>query len=563
MASRNALFSTSILKAANAQPYSSMDGKLDPALLRSLQDMGMTYMTPVQNKVLEMPSLAQDCLVRSKTGTGKTIAFLLPAIQNLLRSFPTRGQVAVLILSPTRELALQIAAEAERLVAGVRVKGGTVEIHTAFGGTARASSLVKFKNGDPKILVATPGRLNDILEEPEVKARFSVMQTLIIDEADAMLEAGFLPDVKRILSALPSKAQGKWQGMCFSATVPPKIKDVLSHVLKPDYTTISTLDESEPPTINGVPQFSIIIPKAEDIFPILLSLIKTEIAATQRDPKIIVFGTTANLVALYAELYRGLLPLEIFELHSRLNQKQRTQTADAFRAAKTGIMFATDVIGRGMHFPDVSLVVQAGLPLNSDAYTHRVGRTARAGKSGRAVIVLTEVESFYLKANRQFPITAYPASEKVVDRNDSAATVAQALDSINEKTKQKAYSAYLGFMKPFESKMRINSKELVQMANQFAMRGMGCSEPPGMEKKTIGKMGLKGVPGIRYVQPQSIERTTQSQEPPATYSSALRKRPGIPNPPASDIPPKTNGQSNRSKRQRQGKKSQNTSGAAS
>ena len=134
--------------------------------------------------------MCPNSLVRSKTGTGKTIAFLLPALQNLLKSFPKRGQVAVLILSPTRELALQIAAEAKRLVKHVSVQGERIEVHTAFGGTARASSLNKLRAGDPKILVATPGRLSDILEESDVKARFVVMQTLIIDEADAMLEAG-------------------------------------------------------------------------------------------------------------------------------------------------------------------------------------------------------------------------------------------------------------------------------------------------------------------------------------------------------------------------------------
>ena len=130
--------------------------------------------------------------------------------------------------------------------------------------------------------------------------------------------------------------------MCFSATVPPKIKDVLSHVLKSDYISISTLDASEPPTINGVPQFSVVIQKAEDIFSALLTLLNAEINANQGDSKIIVFGTTANLVALYAELYGQLLPLKVFELHSRLNQSQRTKTSDAFKVASSGIMFATD-----------------------------------------------------------------------------------------------------------------------------------------------------------------------------------------------------------------------------
>ncbi|KAI4194103.1 MAG: hypothetical protein LQ350_007970, partial [Teloschistes chrysophthalmus] len=127
MAAPKALFSTSALKAANAQPYSSMNGKLDPSLLRSLQEMGMVYMTPVQTKVMDMPSLRNDCLVRSKTGTGKTIAFLLPALQNLLQRSPKTGQIAALVLSPTRELALQIAAEADRLVKNVSIHGRQIE----------------------------------------------------------------------------------------------------------------------------------------------------------------------------------------------------------------------------------------------------------------------------------------------------------------------------------------------------------------------------------------------------------------------------------------------------
>lgn len=138
-----------------------------------------------------------------------------------------------------------------------------------------------------------------------------------------------------------------------------------------------------------------------------------------------------------------------------------------------------------MDFPDVSLVVQAGLPMDTDSYTHRVGRTARAGKDGRAVIILTEAESFYIKVNPQFPIKPYPASGEVVDAN-AAAAVSQGMQNIDEDTKRKAYSAYLGFMKGFEKKLRLNSTGLVQMANELALKGMGCAEVPGLEKKTVG-----------------------------------------------------------------------------
>ncbi len=180
--------------------------------------------------------------MQAKTGTGKTTAFLLPAIQNTIIEAPRKGQVAILILSPTRELALQIAAEASQLVSRLRVP---LQVHTAFGGTSKGSTLNKFRNGDPKILVATPGRLNDYLSEQDVRAKFDGMKTLVLDEADRMLDAGFLPDILKVLSALPSKMDGQWQGMCFSATLPPKIQQVLYNVLRKDFISISTYVFSE------------------------------------------------------------------------------------------------------------------------------------------------------------------------------------------------------------------------------------------------------------------------------------------------------------------------------
>ena len=138
--------------------------------------------------------------------------------------------------------------------------------------------------------------------------------------------------------------------MCFSATVPPKIKEVLSYVLKQDYSSISTIEAAEPPTLARVPQYSVIIPSVTNTFGALVSLINVELDATKGDPKIIVFGTTANLVALYAKLFKNRvlqnqIRFEVYELHSRLSQPQRTRTTEQFRDATTGIMFATD----GMH----------------------------------------------------------------------------------------------------------------------------------------------------------------------------------------------------------------------
>jgi ATP-dependent RNA helicase MSS116, mitochondrial len=243
-----------------------------------------------------------------------------------------------------------------------------------------------------------------------------------------------------------------------------------------------------------VPQYHVVIPTVNETFPALLSLVEHERREGGSDPKIIVFGTTANLVALYAEFFRQSSSLQVYELQSRLSQPRRTLTTKEFKEAASGIMFATDVIGRGMDFPNVTSVIQVGLPMNGEQYVHRVGRTARVDRDGRAVILLTQAESFFLSVNRKLPIQPYVHE---IDRaNDAAAS--EAMTKIDDKIKQKAYSAYLGFMKGFMNKLRVSPEGLVAMANDLAMQAFGCPEPPPLEKKTVGKMGLKGVRGIRY-----------------------------------------------------------------
>ena len=167
------------------------------------------------------------------------------------------------------------------------------------------------------------------------------------------------------------------------------------------------------------------------------------------------------------------------------------------------------VIGRGMDFPNVTLVLQVGLPSDADSYTHRVGRTARAGKDGRAVLLLTEAESFFLKINRQFPINPYPASDRIQNDAATRSQILNVLQAVEPRSKQKAYSAYLGFMKVFLKQMKMNATDLVKMANVFAVEGMQCFEVPEMEKKIIGKMGLKGVPGIRIGAPFQGDRPSR------------------------------------------------------
>ncbi|GAB7366030.1 hypothetical protein MBLNU230_g7353t1 [Neophaeotheca triangularis] len=481
--------------------WSSMEGALHNSLRAGIAQMGYEYLTPVQLKVLsELPNFQSDCLVQAKTGTGKTLAFLLPALHSLLhQSRLPRGQVAILIVSPTRELALQIAKEGTSATSQLRK--GEVEFHTAYGGSSKARELNAFMSGDPKVLVATPGRLNDYLSDPAVAQKFRNLRTFILDEADTMLETGFLPSIQQILRQIPPKASG-WQGMCFSATVPAKIHTVLPFVLKPGFSHLTTVNANEAPTLDRILQHSVIAPSVQDVFNYLDALLKNEQAKTPGNFKIIVFGATANGVALMASIFSNIFGprsnTQVFQLHSRLSQSARVRTTNDFKATPAGIMFASDVIGRGMDFPNVSLVIQVGLPSSGDQYTHRVGRTARAGNEGRAVILLTQREGFWLKVNKSLPIKPYP-TDLSASANSLAPEVQGAFQNVDEVTKSKAYQAWLGFHKTFTKQLQLTNEGLVEEANAYSA-SLGCPEPPAIEKQTIGKMGLKGVKGLRIGQ---------------------------------------------------------------
>ncbi|KAH9859931.1 hypothetical protein IAQ61_011714 [Plenodomus lingam] len=487
------MYSTAAGDAA-PKPFSDLKDRLDKSLLDGLDKMGFQYMSPVQQKVLtELPSLSSDCVVQAKTGTGKTVAFLLPAIQNLLAgNMPPRGKVAILIVCPTRELALQIAKEVNGVTACLPHK---MECHTAFGGTRRVSSLRAFLNNNPTVLVATPGRLDDILGEESVREKFTHLKTVVLDEADQMLDAGFAPAVRKILKRIPPKSDG-WQGMCFSATLPEEVLSIAKIVLFPGFTHLSTVDPYEALTHERVIQFSVIIPTINQTFAALSALIEEEYNQDPTDFKAIVFGTTANGVGLLYDLFRHALPqFRSFELHSRMSQPARTRTTKEFKEARSGILFASDVVGRGMDFPNVGLVIQLGLPTSTNQYVHRVGRTARAGKDGRAVIILYEQESFFPRISKTLPIKPYPVD--IVSRLPKhEAEITRAFTNVDETAKSKAYQAFLGYNKTFLKKLELTSVQLVRLANEYA-RTMGCPEPPMIEKSTIGKMGLKGVPGLR------------------------------------------------------------------
>jgi ATP-dependent RNA helicase MSS116 len=453
---------------------------LDPIILDTLtSDLGFDHMMPVQAATLEYLLQGKDCLAQAKTGTGKTLAFLLPAVDTILRSRSPR--LSALILCPTRELALQIATEAKKVLQRIP----ECKVATSIGGTNKDKEATAILRGC-NILVATPGRLLDHLSEERVQSTLGSLQTLVLDEADRMLDMGFLPDIKKILTYLPKLPR---QSMLFSATIDDQVKNVAHLFLNKGYEYISTIPAGEANTHERVDQYLVSVSTMIDHAPAMAAVVESE-SATTNPFKAIVFAPTAAHADFYAEVLasRGTLP-KVSVLHSRMTQSKRTRTTQDFREATSAICVATDVIARGMDFPGVSHVFQVGIPLDKEAYIHRLGRTARAGAEGRGILVLSEAEKGFLYQLKGIKIQDYPAALRY-----SVEDIEPALADFDGK--KKVYQAWLGYYKSFLKAMKWSSADLVREANRFALDGLDCPEVPALEKSTISKMGLKGVPGL-------------------------------------------------------------------
>ncbi|KAJ1533576.1 hypothetical protein HK405_000456, partial [Cladochytrium tenue] len=289
--------------------FDSLAGRLRPELLAALRAPAMAYSTatPVQQCVLRdlLPSAyAADCLVQAKTGTGKTLAFLLPALHRLLLARESgalpSGHVGILVLAPTRELVSQIADECTRVTALCVPKVGC---HAAFGGVNKDPQVARLLAEGPAVVVASPGRLLDYLSSPDrsVRDRFRHMLAFVLDEADRLLEHSFLEDLVKIIQLLPKKATARWQGMCFSATMPARINEVLHHVLTVDHLRISTVSASDVPTVDAIPQSLVAVASIADILPTLHALLAGE-QADDRDLKAVIFVHTARNASLIYQL---------------------------------------------------------------------------------------------------------------------------------------------------------------------------------------------------------------------------------------------------------------------
>ncbi|MEB5477489.1 ATP-dependent RNA helicase RhlB [Acinetobacter pollinis] len=354
---------------------------LHPQLQQAIHALGFKSMTPIQEKVLKFTLAGHDAIGRAQTGTGKTAAFLISIINDLLNN-PIqekryRGEPRALILAPTRELALQIEQDAKDLI-----KFSQLNVMTLLGGVDFDKQRKQLDANPIDIMVATPGRLIDFAEQKEIW--LDQVEFLVIDEADRLLDMGFIPSVKKIVRFSPKKEQR--QTLMFSATFS---YDVLNLARQWLFEPVTVEIEPEKKTNADVEQ-RIYVVAVEDKYKLLQEIL-------QQEPieKVVIFANRRDQVrTVYDQLKKD--KYKVVMLSGEIAQDKRLKMLDQFKNGQHNIMIATDVAGRGIHVDGVSHVVNYTLPEQSDDYVHRIGRTGRAGTRGVSISFLSEEDAFYL-----------------------------------------------------------------------------------------------------------------------------------------------------------------------
>ncbi|WP_010110906.1 ATP-dependent RNA helicase RhlB [Acinetobacter sp. P8-3-8] len=354
---------------------------LHPQLKQAIDALGFKEMTPIQQKVLKYTLAGHDAIGRAQTGTGKTAAFLVSIINDLLnnpiKEQRFRGEPRALILAPTRELAIQIENDAKDLV-----KFSNLNVVTLVGGVDFDKQKKQLNQNFVDIIVATPGRLIDFTEQKEVW--LDQIEFLVIDEADRLLDMGFIPSVKRIVRFSPRKEQR--QTLMFSATFS---YDVLNLAQQWLFEPVTVEIEPEKKTNADVEQRVYVVEK-KDKYKLL-----RQILADEPIEKVMIFANRRDQVRkLYDHLKAD--GYKVVMLSGEIAQDKRLKMLDQFKNGQHNIMIATDVAGRGIHVDGVSHVVNFTLPEQSDDYVHRIGRTGRAGTQGVSISFLSEDDAFYL-----------------------------------------------------------------------------------------------------------------------------------------------------------------------
>lgn len=343
------------------------DLNLSPALMHDLKHQGFEKPMPIQALAIPFLMDGRDLIGQAKTGTGKTLAFGIPIVEKIDTS---KREVQALILLPTRELAEQVSGEFRKIGYSKKIRSGAF-----YGGKSISNQINQLKYGI-QVVVGTPGRIQDLINRRMLD--LSSVKILVLDEADRMLDMGFVDDIMKIISYVPKDRQT----MLFSATMPENIKR-LSHRIMKSPENISVTPEEL--TVDEIEQFYYEAAQ-NDKFDKFIKVVKQEMPSSA-----IIFCNTKRWADTLAKLMqrRG---MRTEAIHGDLSQNQRDRVITGFKGRKFNFMVATDVAARGLDIQDVSHVFNYDIPKDKENYIHRIGRTGRAGKKGRAISFITPKE---------------------------------------------------------------------------------------------------------------------------------------------------------------------------
>ncbi|HLA36792.1 MAG TPA: DEAD/DEAH box helicase [Rhodocyclaceae bacterium] len=384
-----------------APTFAQLD--LLPELQRAVAEAGYTIPTPIQLQAIPIILAGHDVMGGAQTGTGKTAGFTLPLLQRLARhantsSSPARHPVRALILAPTRELAIQVHESVMTYSKHLPLRSACI-----YGGVDIKPQLAELRDGR-EIVVATPGRLLDHVEQKTV--HFGAVEMLVLDEADRMLDMGFIPDIKRILAMLPKERQS----LLFSATFSNEIKKLADTMLK------------QPQLIEVARRNAVGENIAHRVYPVATDLKRSllvHLLMHQDARQVLVFvGTKFGASRLAAYLVRQGIAADA--IHGDKSQVQRSEALDGFKAGSVRVLVATDVAARGIDIDDLPLVINYELPHTAEDYVHRIGRTGRAGKQGAATSLfapeeaerLAEIEKLIKRPIERVEITGFAAESE-------------------------------------------------------------------------------------------------------------------------------------------------------
>lgn len=363
---------------------------LPQPIFKAVQEHGFTAQTAIQEKAMPLIFSGKDVIGQSETGSGKTAAFGLPLLSTIK---PGKG-VQALILTPTRELCLQVCDAIKSFGKYTRIR-----VLPVFGGVGLGGQLNAFRTVD--IVVATPGRLLDLMNRG---CKLSSVNYVVLDEADRMLDMGFIADVEKILSNTPKNHQT----VLFSATISPKLRSLVQKYMN---SPISVQAQTHVDT-SLLSEKAYMI-SAQDKFSLLVHLLKKETSGIE-----LVFCGTRRVCDKTTKNLR-LQQIRATSIHGGLSQSQRSQAIEQLHKQGVGVLVATDVASRGLHIDNISHVYNYDLPQTPDDYVHRIGRTARAGAKGEAITFVTsqdvgDFKRILREIGRQIPSTQLPTFEKII-----------------------------------------------------------------------------------------------------------------------------------------------------